>query len=435
MTRPNGAAGLGVFTLLVLALAPSVARGDEPLPSLPPPSASPPAPAPRPSTSPPSSASSSPAPALPSPAPAPHPPAPTPPLEPAPSSASSPGPPPKPLALTPPAPRGRGVWRSFRAGADLVQSVPTAAILDGAWSISLHVNTELTNRTWDKPYPTGSIGQYSTRILYGGSWTLMLGLESLAVVLASKGNFDWIGDASYRTDWVLPVDLPACSHVGARGGCGLGVGSFSFLQIRPRGGRWWYEAGGGWIQQRVLNDALRTVAESSWVLTPISALYELRTDLDRDVAVRLFAGPGVYFGMHTAHLHPTRRGMDVYTDVPWTQMYPLDAGIGPGARVEGRLIVKQHLSLEGELVMAPFLLGGPTRQVSSDVAPLDVEREGMSVWRKVGLGIGWDDPRNIPFKATLAFFGAELSERPIHQIGYRGGMLRFDIPLRVPGAD
>ncbi|MBX3198480.1 MAG: hypothetical protein KF894_10140 [Labilithrix sp.] len=412
MTRPNGAAGLGI--IILLALAPSVARGDEPLPSLPPPSASPPAATPPPATSP-----------LPA--------SPPPPADSTPSA--SPRPAPQPLQLTPPAPRGRGVWRSFRAGADLVHSVPTAAILDGAWSISLHVNTELTNRTWDKPYPTGSIGQYSTRILYGGSWTLMLGLESLAVVLASKGNFDWIGDASYRSDWVLPVDLPACSQVGARGGCGLGVGGFSFLQIRPRGSRWWYEAGGGWIQQRVLHDALRTVAESSWVLTPISALYELRTDLDRDVAVRLFAGPGVYFGMHNAHLHPTRRGMDVYRNVPWTQMYPLDAGIGPGARVEGRLIVKQHLSLEGELVMAPFLLGGPTRQVSSDVAPLDFEREGMSVWRKVGLGIGWDDPRNVPFKATLAFFGAELSDRPIHQIGYRGGMLRFDIPLRVPGAE
>ncbi|MBX3223262.1 MAG: hypothetical protein KF795_22310 [Labilithrix sp.] len=410
MRRPKGAVGPGLSAVLALLLAPSIARGDEPLPPLP--ADAPPASAPGvpPSLS-----------------------APTPPPGPSPSAK------PLPLELTPPAPapapRGRGVWRSFRAGADLVHSVPTAAILDGAWSISLHVNTELTNRTWSKPYPTGSIGQYSTRILYGGSWTLMLGLESLAVVLASKGNFDWIGDASYRTDWVLPVDLPACSKVGEHGGCGLGVGGFSFLQLRPRGSRWWYEAGGGWIQQRVLNDALRTVAESSWVLTPISVLRELRTDLDSDLALRVFAGPGIYFGMHTAHLHPTRRGMDVYTDVPWTQMYPLDAGIGPGGRVEARVIVKQHFLLEGEVLMAPFLLGGPTRQVSSDVAPLDFEREGMSVWRKVGLGIGWDDPRVLPFKATLAFFAAELSDRPVERIGYRGGMLRFDIPLRVPGND
>jgi hypothetical protein len=267
------------------------------------------------------------------------------------------------------------------------------------------------------------------------SWTVMLGLESMAVVFASRGNLDWIGEASYRSDWVLPVDLPACAYVGASGGCGLGVGSFSFLQVRPRRSRWWYEAGGGWFQQRVSNDALRTVAESSWVLTPISALHELRSDPSAAIAFRLFAGPGIYFGMHTAHMHPTVRGAEVYRDVPWTEMYPLAAGIGPGARVEGRMIVKQHLSLEGDVVMAPFLLGGPSTNVARDVAPLDFERDGMTVWRKVGLGIGWDDPVNVPFKVTLAFFGAELSERPLDRLGYRGGMIRFDIPLRLPSDD
>lgn len=331
--------------------------------------------------------------------------------------------------------RGKGVWRSFRAGADLVGSVPTAAIIEGAWSLSLQVSTQLTNRTWDAPYPWGTIGQYSTRLLYGMSWTVMLSLESVAVVVASKGKFDWIGEASYRSDWMLGTDLPACPHVGAYGGCGLGVGGFSFMQLRPVRSRWWYEAGGGWIQQRVLNDALRTVAESSWVLTPISAMRELKTDLDEDIAFRAFVGPGLYFGMHAAHVHPTSRGADVYPNVPWTQLYPLDAGIGPGGRVEGRMILFQHLSLEADLVMAPFLLGGPTKHVSTDVAPLDFERGGMSVWRKVGAGIGWDDPKILPFKVMLAVYAAELSERPLDRIGYRGGMLRFDIPLRVPKED
>ena len=332
-------------------------------------------------------------------------------------------------------PRGRGVWKSFRAGAELVHSVPTAAIIDGAWSISLHINTELTNRTWDAPWPQGTIGQYSTRILYGMSWTIMMGLESLAVVLVSGEKFDWLAEAAFRSDWVVPVTLPACPDVGAWGGCGLGVGTFSLLQIRPVGTKWWFEAGGGWIQQRVLNDALRTVAESSWIMTPISAVREFKTDLDADIAFRLFAGPGLYFGMHNGHMHPTRRGAEIYPDVPWHQMYVLDAGIGPGARVEGRMIIKQHLALEGEITMAPFLVGGPSKHVSSDIAPLDFEREGMSVWRKVGLGLAWDDPRRLPFKSTLAFFGAELSESPVERIGYRGVMLRFDIPLKVPRED
>jgi len=409
VSRPEvGATSAGLVSLLLLALTPSIAGAmqsagagaDEPpasgLPPLPPPF----------------------------PAPAP--------VAPAQAQADAAQ---QPLQLTMPLAAGqqrRGVWKSARAGAELVQSVPTAAIIEGGWSLSLQINTALTNRTWDAPWPQGMIGQYSTRILYGMSWTVMMGLESLVVVLAAGGKLDWLAEAAYRSDWVVPIDLPACPHVGAWAGCGLGVGTFSLLQIRPRGMKWWFEAGGGWTQQRVLNDALRTVAESTWIMTPVSAVREFRTDPEAAVAFRLFAGPGVYFGMHNAHMHPTRRGAEVYPDVPWHQMYPLDAGIGPGARVEGRMIVKQHLALEGEIVVAPFLVGGPSKNVSSDVAPLDFEREGMSVWRKVGLGLAWDDPRRVPFKTTLAFFGAELSERPVERIGYRGVMLRFDIPLKLP---
>jgi hypothetical protein len=202
----------------------------------------------------------------------------------------------------------RSAWQTFRAGSDLIDSVPTAAVIDGSWSIALHVNTELTNRTWDAPYPWGTIGQYSTRLLYGLGWTLMLSAESVAVVLAHGGNFDWLAEASYRSDWAVPIDLPACPRVGAFGGCGMGIGSFAFVQLRPRGSRIWYEAGGGWIQQRVLNDDLRTVAESSWVLSPIIATWDLHTDLAAPVAFRTFVGPGLFFGMHNAHMHPTLRG-------------------------------------------------------------------------------------------------------------------------------
>ncbi len=309
----------------------------------------------------------------------------------------------------------------------------TAALIDGAWAFMLHVQTELTNRTWDAPYPWGTIGQYSTRLLYGGSWSLMLGAEALAVLAVFGNTLERLGDASYRSDWVMPLDLPACPEPGAWGGCGVGAGGFSYLQIRPQGSRWWLEGGGGFIQQRVLNDALRTVAESTWVLTPVTALYELRAEPSAAVRARLFAGPGLFFGMHAGHVHPTSRGRDVY-DVPWHQMYVLDGGIGPGARIEGRVAIERHLTLEGDLVVAPFLLGGPATSVSADVAPLDEARGGgdFSVWRKVQAGIGWDDPSVFPFKMTVAFFGAELSNRSVDQIGYRGAMMRFDIPLK-PG--
>lgn len=105
-------------------------------------------------------------------------------------------------------------------------------------------------------------------------------------------------------------------------------------------------------------------------------------------------------------------------------------GIGPGGRVEARVIFAQHLSLEGELVVAPFLLGGQF-DVSPDVAPLERHGHGVPIWRKTTVGMGWDDRKTFPFSAKLAFFAAELSEHPVDRMGYRGGMIRFDIPLEL----
>lgn len=330
----------------------------------------------------------------------------------------------------------KSLWKRFRAGADLIDSAPNALVLDGMWSVSMHVATELTNRTWDAPYPWGTLGQYSTRLLYGIPWTLMLGLESLILVSASGGTFDWLAEASYRSDWMIATDLPVCPRPGAYGGCGTGVGDFAFLSIRPRGWKWWFEAGGGWIQQRVFNDQFRTVAESSWVLSPITALYEVKTDPEAPVALRAFIGPGIFFGLHNGHMHPTLRGQrEKDLRPPWHEMYLLDGGIGPGGRAEVRATFFRLVSLEAELVMAPFLLGGPAgSRPSTDIAPLDFEREGMSVWRKATFALGYVDPK-WPLHPKAAVFGAELSDRPVEKAGHRGVMLRFDIPLRVGGND
>jgi hypothetical protein len=327
------------------------------------------------------------------------------------------------------------LWEKVKGGHDLLDTVPQALVFDGGWSFAVHVATELTNRSWDAPYPWGTVAQYSTRLIYGTGWTVMLALESLAVVSAANGTFDWLGEATYRTDWMIATDAPVCPRPGAYGGCGVGVGDFAYFMLRPRKSHWWFEAGGGWIQQRIYNDQFRTVAESSWVLTPLTALYELSTDREAPVALRVFAGPGIFFGLHNGHMHPTLRGeREKKLDPPFIELYPLDGGIGPGGRAEARLIFGRRVALEGELIMAPFLLGGPTgSRPSTDIAPLDFEREGTTVWRKLTAGIAYDDPKNLPFKMTFAIFGAELSDRPVGLAGHRGGMIRFDFPLRVPG--
>jgi len=328
------------------------------------------------------------------------------------------------------------VWRKLRAGADLVDSAPNAIVFDGMWSLYTQFGTQLTNRNWDAPYPWGTTGQYSTRFLYGLSWTGMLAVESFVLIAGAGGTFEWLAEANYRSDWIVGVDAPVCPRPGASGGCGVGVGDFSFLQMRPRGSKWWFEAGGGWIQQRISNDQYRTVAESSWVLTPISATYEVKTDQEADVAFRMVAGPGIYFGLHNGHMHETLRGRrDKGLSAPWHSMYVLDGGIGQGGRVDARPVFPRRGGIEAGLILGPFLVGGPAgRPPAAHPPPPPPPGPGMSVWRKHTLGLSWNDPK-WPVKPVVAAWAAELSERNVFLAGHRGLMLRFDIPLRVPGKE
>jgi hypothetical protein len=327
----------------------------------------------------------------------------------------------------------RGLWKSFKAGGDLVKSVSMAAILDGSWSFATQLDTSLLDRTWTTPRPYGTIGHYTRRFLFGLSWSIMLGVEgALAVGVGGHGKLDWIGAASYRTDWMVPLDLPTCSHVGANGGCGIGIGNMAFISIALPHSKWWFEAGGGWYEQRVLYDPLRTLEESTWMLTPLSVLREIASDPELPIAVRWQIGPGAYGGMHSAGMHPSIRGQDAYPNFRASELYPLDGGFGPGARTELVIILAKHLTLEGDVIVAPLLIGGASSEIPRAAEPLNVPRSGLPVWRKLDFGVGYEDYRNIAFKPVLEFFGAELSERRIDKIGYRGVMIRFDIPLRVP---
>lgn len=330
-------------------------------------------------------------------------------------------------AQTPPA--RTSLLDKLTAGRDLLDTAPTIAVFDGSWSLTLQASTLFTNRTWNAPYPKGLLAHEATRVLYGTTWTAMLGIESLVAVMASDGKFAWLGEATYRTDWVFGLSVPACPYTGAYGGCGVGVGGFGGLHVRPLGSHWWFEVSGGWIQQRVANDENRTLAESAWIMTPLAAAYEVRAG-ENPVALRVRAGPGAYFGMHNAHVHPTELGAPKL-DVPWHEIFPLDAGLGPGARMEARLIFLERLSLDAEVVLAPLFIGGPTTSPPREVAPLDAPRGGIPTWRYVGLGASWDRPDFMPMRVGLSFFGAELSGRPITKLGHQGVMLRFEFPLRV----
>ncbi|HEY8075088.1 MAG TPA: hypothetical protein VIF62_13285, partial [Labilithrix sp.] len=288
------------------------------------------------------------------------------------------------------------LWHDLNAGADLLKTVPSIAVFDGSWSIGLQLGSFLVSNTWRGREPKGAIANEATRVLYGTSWTAMIGLESLGAVLATGGRFTWLAEAEWRTNWMIGLDLPACPSVGAYGGCGIGIGGFGGLHVRPIGSRWWLEASGGWMEQRVATDERRTVAESLWVLTPMTATYAFQIG-ESPLALRGRAGPGVYFGMHNAHVHPTDLGEQTIS-TPWHEIYPLDAGLGPGARAEAHVVVMRRFTFDGEIVAAPFFVGGPTTHPSHDVAPLDAPRSGTPVWRYVTAGVSWDHVPVLPMR-------------------------------------
>lgn len=336
-----------------------------------------------------------------------------------------------PGTRAPAAPQQNTLAADWRSGRDLLASAPFVALLDGSWSVVTELDTLLTSRRWDAPYPQGLVAQVVTRTLYGTSWTSMIVLETFAASLASGGRFDWLAEAHYRTDWLFGVTAPVCPSPGAYGGCGAGAGSFGGLEVRLRGSPFWWTVTGGWLEQRIANDSQKTLEESLWVLTPLAVAYGKDA---RSGAVALAArlGAGAYFGMHSAHVHPTALGAETL-HVPWHELYPLDVGVGPGARAELALSVAESVRLSGGAVLAPLVAGSRRTRSYPEVEPLPAGHRGVPTWRALTLGLDVS-PRGSPLRFGAAAFLAELSTQPIGELGHAGFMFRFDFPLRLEPA-
>ena len=312
------------------------------------------------------------------------------------------------------------------AGSSLLDTAPTIAAFEGAWEIMLQTGPVLAMRAWDAPYPNGILGHVATRVLYGTTWSLMLASESLLALTLSGGSFAWLGEAHYRTDQMVGFNVPSPCSPGSQGGCGVGVGGFAGLNVRLARSRVWLEVSGGWVQQRVANDAHRTLGESTWVMTPIGVAVEETLGRGGPVELHLTGGPSLHFGMHNAHVHPTALGAQTLS-VPWTEIMPLHGGAGPGARAEARLVLGQRISLDLEGVFSPFLLSSTDtspREVLAQLGP--TAGQGIPTWRRVSVGASFID-RSM--RVGFSFFAAELSGRPVTQLGHQAIALRFDFPL------
>lgn len=310
-------------------------------------------------------------------------------------------------------------------GRDLLRTAPAAALLDGAWSASLQIATAFTSSRIRGSQPRGLLAHQATRVLYGSSWTAMLALESFAVA-AAAGGFDFLAEATYRTDWLVGATLPSCPTGASLGGCGLGVGGFGGLALRPKGTALFFEAGGGWLEQRVRTDDRRTLSESLWVLNPLTVTLPVATPA-APLGLFLRAGPGLYFGMRNAHLHahvPSARA-----GIPWHELFPLEAGLGPGGRAEAGILIVRRVRLHGELVGALLPLGTRGSTPSDALRPL-VRSRGVPSFRQISAGIGYDDP-STPMRLGVSLFAAELSSRSYTELGHRGAFVRLEFPLKA----
>jgi hypothetical protein len=310
-------------------------------------------------------------------------------------------------------------------GRDLIRTAPDAALLDGAWSAALQIATAFSSSRVRGSQPRGLLAHQATRVLYGSSWTAMLALEAFAVA-AAGGGFDFLAEAVYRTDWLVGTTLPSCPSSASLGGCGIGIGGFGGLAMRPKGSALYFEAGGGWLEQRVSTNDRRTLSESMWLLNPITITLPVETPA-APLGLFLRAGPGLYFGMHNAHLHAHRPSGRA--GIPWHELFPLDAGLGPGGRAEAGVVLLRRVRLHAELVTALLPLGTRRSSPGDALEPLSPAR-GVPSFRMFSAGLGYEDPAT-PMRLGVSLFAAELSSRPYTTFGHRGALLRLEFPLKT----
>src|SRR5262249_12085258 len=156
------------------------------------------------------------------------------------------------------------------------------------------------------------------------------------------------------------------------------------------------------------------LVESTWVQAPISVRAELPVSLG-PLRLRLSLGPGIYWGMHNAHVHPYATGSDM--GVPWYELIVLHAGAGPGAYASASISFRDIAAIVADADLAAFVLGVTNDGAPAIVAPLDPFRDrGLIVWRRASAGIAFAlDPLFI----SLRYYAVELSPGPIGKLGHR----------------
>ncbi|MCK6549681.1 hypothetical protein L6R52_27845, partial [Myxococcota bacterium] len=320
---------------------------------------------------------------------------------------------------------------------DPLRWAPYAAIFEGVWSAALTIGWAVSARSYDAPYPDGLVGLLTARVLYGTTWSLALGLDVAIARLVAGEDGGGLALGRFSDTWLVGLRVPGHDGAGGtiEGVCGGGLGSFSEVSaVVGRAGPVSLRAAmlGGWIMGRFLEDDLATRAESTWMLSPITVLAEVPIDAG-PLRLDLSLGPGLFGGLHNAHVHPKGRTR-AELDVPWTELVVLHGGVGPGVHARATLTFWEIASLDAEAELAWLALGGTNEDLPEVLDVLDALRyTGTPTWRKLTAGVGLALPALAPLRFTARVWLGQLSPGPITALGHQGLGLELTIPIELTG--
>jgi hypothetical protein len=308
-----------------------------------------------------------------------------------------------------------------------------AALVDGGWSIALTIGWAAAARSLDFPQPQGLLGIALARVLYGTTYSILLTGEIAIARLLSGEDWAGLSRGAFLDNWLVGFDVPGRCHAGrAKSACGLGLGSFGEVSATVVRGTIPIRVAlaGGWIQGRFDDDGDRTLVESTWVQAPMSVRAELPISIG-PVKLSLNLGPGIYWGMHNAHVHPYASS-SVDLGAPFYELIVLHAGAGPGVYGAAALSFGDVLAIVADADLAAFVLGVTNEGAPAVVAPLDPFRDrGLIVWRRASAGLAF---ALDPLRISVRYYAVELSPGPIAKLGHRAFGIGFEVPIEL-GAD